>query len=49
MANATIDKDNRIPPDVLILISEEAARHYKMIPLALSGNILDVGLIDPMM
>lgn len=42
-----IDKDKRIPPDVLILISEEAARHYKMIPLALSGNVLDVGLVNP--
>jgi len=42
-----IDKDKRIPPDVLILISEEAARHYKMIPLALSGNVLDIGLVDP--
>ncbi len=42
-----IDKDKRIPPDVLILISEDAARHYKMIPLALSGNVLDVGLVDP--
>ena len=44
---APIDKDKRIPPDVLILISEDAARHYKMIPLALSGNVLDVGLVDP--
>ncbi len=44
---ALIDKDKRIPPDVLVLISEEAARHYKMIPLALSGNVLNVGLVDP--
>lgn len=44
---APIDKDNRIPPDVLILIPEDAARHYKMIPLTLSGNVLDVGLVDP--
>lgn len=42
-----IDKDKIISPDVLILISEDAARHYKMIPLALSGNILDVGLVNP--
>ncbi len=47
MANAPIDKNNRIPPDVLVLISEEAARHYKMIPLALSGSVLDVGLVEP--
>ena len=44
---APIDKDKRIPPDVLILIPEDAAKHYKMIPLALSGNVLDVGLVDP--
>lgn len=42
-----IDKDKKIPPDVLILISEEAARYYKMIPLSLTGNVLDVGLVDP--
>jgi len=42
-----IDKEKKIPPDVLILIPEEAARYYKMIPLSLAGNILDVGLVDP--
>jgi len=42
-----IDKDKKIPPDVLILISEEAARYYKMIPLSLNGNVLDVGLVEP--
>jgi len=42
-----IDKDKRILPDVLILIPEDAARHYKMVPLALSGNVLDVGLVNP--
>lgn len=42
-----IDKDKKIPPDVLILISEEAARYYKMIPISLSGNVLDVGLVNP--
>ncbi len=47
MINVPINKDNRIPPDVLVLVPEDAARHYKMIPLALSGNVLDVGLVDP--
>lgn len=42
-----IDREQKIPPDVLILISEDAARHYKMIPVSLSGNTLDVGLVDP--
>lgn len=43
----TIDKDKKISPDVLILISEDVAKYYKMIPLSLSGNVLDVGLVDP--
>lgn len=42
-----IDIEKKIPPDVLVLISEEAARYYKMIPLSLSGNVLDVGLVNP--
>ncbi|KKS44822.1 MAG: Type IV-A pilus assembly ATPase PilB [Candidatus Azambacteria bacterium GW2011_GWA2_42_9] len=42
-----IDRERKIPPDVLILISEDAAKHYKMIPVSLSGNTLDVGLVDP--
>lgn len=44
---ANIDIEKKIPPDVLVLISEEAARYYKMIPLSLSGNILNVGLVNP--
>ena len=47
MANAQIDKEKKISPDVLVLIPEEAARYYKMIPLALAGNVLDVGLVNP--
>lgn len=42
-----IDIEKKIPPDVLVLISEEAARYYKMIPLSLDGNVLDVGLVNP--
>mgnify|MGYP001605857449 FL=1 len=44
---ANIDIGKKIPPDVLVLISEEAARYYKMIPLSLDGNILNVGLVNP--
>ncbi len=44
---ANIDIDKKIPPDVLVLISEEAARYYKMIPLGLDGNVLNVGLVNP--
>ncbi len=42
-----IDREQKIPPDVLVLIPEEAARYYKMIPLAIDQNVLDVGLVDP--
>ncbi|MDO8574963.1 MAG: GspE/PulE family protein [bacterium] len=42
-----IDIDKKISPDVLVLISEEAARYYKMIPLGLDGNVLNVGLVNP--
>ena len=41
-----IDKDKKISPDVLILISEDVAKYYKMVPLSLSGNVLDVGLVN---
>ncbi|MDO8743190.1 MAG: GspE/PulE family protein [Candidatus Azambacteria bacterium] len=47
MANLPINKDNKIQPDVLILIPEDSARHYKIFPLALAGNVLDVGMVDP--
>ncbi|MBI2451195.1 MAG: type II/IV secretion system protein [Parcubacteria group bacterium] len=36
-----------IPFDVLQLISEEAARRYRFIPLAKTDNILEVGMINP--
>lgn len=42
-----LDKEKKIPPDILVLIPEDVARHYQIIPLALSGNVLDVGLVDP--
>src|SRR3989344_2004775 len=42
-----IDKDKKISPDVLILISEDVAKYYKMIPFSLSDNVLDVGLVNP--
>ena len=42
-----VDVEKKIPPDVLVLISEEAARYYKMIPLGLDGNVLSVGLVNP--
>src|SRR3989344_5962300 len=42
-----VDVEKKITPDVLVLISEEAARYYKMIPLGLDGNVLSVGLVNP--
>ena len=42
-----VDKERKISPDVLVLIPEDSARFYKMIPLALADNILDVGLVNP--
>lgn len=42
-----IDKEKKISPDVLVLIPEDAAKYYKIIPLALAGNVLDVGLVNP--
>lgn len=37
----------KISPDVLILIPEDSARFYKMVPLALTGKILQVGMVMP--
>ncbi len=33
--------------DALSLIPEDSARFYKIVPLGLNGNVLDVGLVDP--
>lgn len=45
--NITIKREKKIPPDVLVLVPEDSARFYKMIPLALADNVLDVGLVNP--
>jgi len=36
-----------LSPDVLKEISEEAAAFYKIVPLAKSGNFLEIGMVDP--
>lgn len=36
-----------VPTSILKYISEDAATHYKMIPLAVKDNVLEVGMIDP--
>jgi len=38
---------DRVPPAVLKYLSEEAARHYGIIPLALEDDVLIVGITDP--
>lgn len=37
----------KIPSDVLILIPEDSAQFYKMVPLELAGRVLSVGMVDP--
>ncbi len=36
-----------VPPQVLELISEEAAMNYKMIPLFKRGNVVGIGMVYP--
>lgn len=36
-----------ISPDVLKIISEDAANNYKIIPLKLKENLLEVGIVNP--
>lgn len=36
-----------IPREVLNLIPEESARHYKVVPLGMSEGVLGVGMVDP--
>lgn len=37
----------KIPYDVLKQIPEEAARHYKFVPLAFEDGVLSVGMVNP--
>ncbi|KUK49798.1 MAG: Type II secretion system protein E [Parcubacteria bacterium 32_520] len=36
-----------VSSDVLSMIPEDSARFYKIIPLALNGDVLDVGIVEP--
>jgi len=36
-----------VPSNILSMIPEESARVYKIIPLGLQGNVLEVGLVNP--
>ncbi len=36
-----------VPNNILSMIPEESARVYKIIPLGLQGNVLEVGIVNP--
>lgn len=36
-----------VPNNVLSMIPEESARFYKIVPLTLQGNVLEVGVVNP--
>src|SRR3989344_3145344 len=42
-----IPTEQKIPEAILSQIPEEAAKTYRMVPLARDGNILEVGMITP--
>lgn len=39
--------DNPVPFDILRYIPEESARHYRLTPLGIVDNVLEVGITDP--
>ena len=39
--------DQKIPYEVLRYVPEESATHYRIVPLALQDNVLEVGMLDP--
>ena len=40
-------KDKNIPFDVLQYIPEESAMHYRFVPIGVTENVLEVGVVDP--
>lgn len=40
-------KNKNIPDDVLRLIPEEAARTFKIVPIALENHTIQIGMLDP--
>ena len=47
LPSGTVSNIDRILPELLSEIPEEAARQYKIVPLAREGNKLKVGIVDP--
>ncbi len=39
--------DDEIPKEILEFIPEESARHYRIVPLGTTDNVLEVGVVDP--
>ena len=39
--------EKKIPGEILGYIPEEAATHYKFVPLAIKDGVIEVGMIDP--
>lgn len=39
--------DKKIPSEILSIIPEESAIHYKFVPLGIKNSVLEVGIIDP--
>jgi type IV pilus assembly protein PilB len=39
--------DSKVPYEVLKLIPEESAEHYRIAPLSLQDGILEIGMVDP--
>ncbi len=40
-------EDEKIPFEILKYIPEESATYYKLLPLAFTGGILEVGMVEP--
>jgi len=43
----TLGEAEKIEPDVLKYLSEDSARHYKLLPLALRDGVIEIGTADP--
>ncbi len=42
-----LDKNERIPYNILEYIPEESARNYKFVPLGIEDGVLQIGMVDP--
>lgn len=43
----TLGETEKIEPDVLKYLSEDSARHYKLLPLGLQDGVIEIGTADP--